>query len=69
MAKKKNPNGDKLLYAEKKCSRCGKVIYPTPQWVFKRYVGTRLRWYCKYTCMTAHEREIAEKKKNVQVRV
>lgn len=37
---------------EKKCEKCGKLLYPTPGWVYKiPGSGTRrVKWYCSYKC-------------------
>lgn len=31
---------------EKHCAECNKIIYPTPQWVYK----IKNKFYCSYTC-------------------
>lgn len=51
---------------EAKCETCGKVFIVRPGWVFVRYTNASMRTgkktFCKYTCMTAYDRKIAEKK-------
>lgn len=48
---------------EKKCPICGKKFVPAPQHVYKRKYGAggRARWFCKYTCMLAWDREHPKK--------
>ena len=35
---------------EKKCAVCGKKLFPTPYWVYKRQVKGQMRWFCSYSC-------------------
>lgn len=54
--------------AEATCETCGKVFIVRPEWVFVRYTNVTehkgKKYFCKYTCMTAYDRMIAEKKQN-----
>lgn len=44
------------LYNEKKCAECGKVIFPTPEWVFKvTNAGKVVKYFCKYSCKKRYE--------------
>ena len=36
----------KSILAEKYCSECGKMLFPTPQWAYK-IAG---KFYCSYKC-------------------
>ena len=51
-----------------KCKTCGKAMSVRPaQYAYIRYTNTKektgRKFFCKYTCMTAYDREQAEKKK------
>lgn len=35
---------------EKKCAECGKIIYPTPAWIYKTHDGTSKKYYCSWSC-------------------
>lgn len=65
-AKKKYSQGDKLIYAQRTCAHCGKEFYPTPIWAYKRTYGTREKTFCKYTCLTAYDREHSKAAKRAQ---
>lgn len=36
---------------EKYCAECNKLIFPTPQWVYK----INNKFYCSYKCWTKNE--------------
>lgn len=54
---------DAIGLNEKVCATCGKTFYPAPMHVFKRNYGRvgRTKWFCKYTCMLAWDREHPQK--------
>lgn len=54
---------DIKIHGETKCPECKKVFYHTPDWAFKRYINGKLRFFCKYSCVLAHDRKIEEIKK------
>lgn len=35
---------------EKNCDICGKLIIPTPQWMYKKVTDRKSYFYCSYTC-------------------
>ena len=36
---------------EKKCLNCGRLIYPTGDWVYKiKRSKQKTQWYCSYAC-------------------
>ena len=47
---------------ERKCTHCGRTFVPAPYHAWKRVVGTRTNWFCRYTCMTAWDRDNPHKK-------
>lgn len=49
-------------FREIKCDFCGRNFIYNPHSVYRR-VEKRTKHFCKYTCMTAYDRERAEKKK------
>lgn len=51
------------LMNEKKCRWCGKIIFVTPYWVFKRDSGDRVKYFCKYTCMKRYDEQLESKKR------
>lgn len=56
MAKK---DFDEIGINEQKCATWGKIFFPTALHVYKRNYGRvgRTKYFCKYTCMTAWDRE------------
>ena len=52
------------LLNEKKCRGCGKVIFITPEWAYKRTRGSRLYYFCKYTCMKRYDERISKRAYN-----
>ena len=32
------------------CKQCGKEIFPTPNWAYKRYEDRDVRYYCSWKC-------------------
>ena len=42
---------DEKIYKKKKCAHCGKVIYVDPQYIFKRTVNSRMKYFCSNSCM------------------
>lgn len=38
--------GNDYFMFSRKCSKCGKEIYPTPQWVYRE----QSRYYCSWKC-------------------
>ena len=56
MAKK---NFDDIGLNEQRRVTCGRIFFPAPLHVYKRNYGCvgRTKWFCKYTCMTAWDRE------------
>lgn len=53
-------------FMEKTCAACGKIFYIHPGYVYKREMTEgghhQTRYFCKYTCMTAHDRTIEARK-------
>lgn len=49
---------DMLFPYLRKCRKCGKEIYPTPEWAYKR----NGKYYCSWKCLRAHEREKPKRK-------
>jgi len=47
------------VLAEKHCKECNKIIYPTPQWVYK----IKNKFYCSYTCWIKNKDEIDGRKR------
>ena len=45
------------LWNKRKCAYCGKIFYSTPEWAYKLPWGSGERWFCKYSCKAAYERE------------
>lgn len=44
---------------EKKCHECGKVIFITPGWVYKRGRDYRLKYFCSWGCMCKFDKKRA----------
>lgn len=53
------------MFAEMKCRQCGKIFFPTPDYVYKDTYCGRTKWFCKYTCLLRYreQHEHEEKKK------
>ncbi len=51
------------LLNEKKCRGCGKVIFVTPDWVFKKTYGEHIEYFCKYTCKKHFEEKQIDKRR------
>ena len=51
----------------KKCAVCGKIFYPAPMHVYKRYFGSKyhIKWFCKYSCMLEWDRRHPRRYKTV----
>lgn len=42
---------------EKKCHECGKEIFVTPEWVYKRGEYSRVKYFCSWGCLCKFDKK------------
>lgn len=46
-----NKEKEVKIFADRYCENCGKMIFPTPMWVYKiKNKDSKTKYYCSYTC-------------------
>ena len=56
---------DKLFPYERNCEKCGKTIFPNPQWAYKK-AG---KYYCSWKCLNHRDKEEKPKREIIRPKV